>query len=84
MGVRHAHILAMTSSARTERLGLPIDQTTMDLIDPRGGVVEAEETRALALSDLDREAFFSALIDPPPLHPRLARALTAHAGRVEA
>jgi uncharacterized protein (DUF1778 family) len=40
------------------------------------------EHEALVLDDRDREAFFSALIDPPPLHPRLARALDQHARRV--
>ena len=41
------------------------------------------EHETLTLSDQDREAFFSALVDPPPLHPRLAKALAAHADRVE-
>ena len=40
------------------------------------------EHEALALDDQDREAFFLALIDPPPLHPRLVRALDQHARRV--
>jgi uncharacterized protein (DUF1778 family) len=41
------------------------------------------EHDALVLSDQDREAFFAALIDPPKLHPRLAKALREHARRVE-
>lgn len=36
----------------------------------------------LTLSDRDRAAFFAALADPPPLHPRLKRALAAHGKRI--
>jgi len=62
-------------AARLERRKLT-DFCLSALTDAARRAIAAHET--LVLSDTDRDIFFDALVNPPPVHDRLRRAFAAH------